>query len=65
MNGEYSLRSVIVVSVKVKCPDCGWNFEYDDDTRVGDLLTTCPQCQCELVIVGIAHWMRNVPEYAI
>ena len=40
------------------------DLELDDDTLVKDLPMTCPQCDCHFVIVGIAHWMRDVPEYS-
>jgi len=53
------------MSVKVKCHNCKWSLELDDDTLVKDLPMTCPQCDCHLVIIGIAHWMRDVPDYAL
>lgn len=53
------------MSVEVKCLNCKWSTELDDETLVKNLPMTCPKCTCNLIIVGIAHWMRYVPEYAL
>lgn len=37
----------------------------DDGTLMKKLPMTCPQCGGCLVVVGIAHWMKDVPDYAL
>ena len=48
------------MSVKVKCVVCDYSQEFDDHTSMKVLPVLCSECGCELVIVGIAHWMRDM-----
>ena len=50
--------------MKVICPDCGTEFEIDNDFKVGEV-TSCPCCGLELEVKSTTEGNADVQQLTI
>jgi len=47
-----TLKYCVVIEMKVKCPECGAEFDIPDDVVVGEIVS-CPDCGLEFEITKV------------